>query len=401
MTTTTGPISSDVVTPFTLRVPQADLDDLQRRLLLTRWPDQETAEDTSQGPKLVKIKRLVDHWATEYDWRKTETLLNGWGQYTTVIDGLDIHFVHIRSKVPGARPLLLTHGWPGSVLEFRHAVGPLTDPVAHGGSVEDAFDVVIPSLPGFGFSGHPTGTGWNLQRTARAWATLMQRLGYSTWFAQGGDLGAVVTAELAALHSETNIGLAGIHLNMAMFTPTDDEMHQADEAEQLMLQETGYYFQMLSAYSSQMSTRPQTIGYSLTDSPVGLAAWIYAMFQDVGGSAGEHGDAEKLFSLDEMLDGIMLYWLPNAAASAARMYWEMNQVQWATPGSIDVPLTVPMGLSVMPGEYVRRSRRWAERRYTNLVLFNEVPRGGHFALLEQPELLVADIRQTFQQIRTP
>ncbi|GAA2598812.1 epoxide hydrolase [Winogradskya consettensis] len=388
-----------MITPFTLHVPETDLDDLRQRLLHTRWPGRETVADTAQGPQLAKIQQLVNHWATGYDWRATEKLLNDWGQFTTTIDGLEIHFVHIRSAVPGARPLLLTHGWPGSVLEFRHAIGPLTDPVAHGGSAVDAFDLVIPSLPGFGFSGHPTGTGWNLRRTAAAWAALMRRLGYERWFAQGGDLGAVVTAELAALEAETGIGLAGIHLNMALFTPTDDEMRDADEAERTMLQEGGYYWQTLSAYSQQMSTRPQTIGYALTDSPVALASWIYAMFQDVGGTHAEHGDAEKLFSLDEMLDDIMLYWLPGTGASAARMYWEENRRHWSAPGTIESPLTVPVGLSVMPGEYVRRSRRWAEKRYPNLVLFNEVARGGHFALLEQPELLVADIRETFRGLR--
>jgi microsomal epoxide hydrolase len=384
------------ITPFTLQVPQTDLDDLRRRLLHTRWPDAETVDDTTQGPQLAKIQRLVEHWSTTYDWRRTEALLNGWGQFRTSIDGLDIHFVHIRSGVPGARPLLLTHGWPGSVLEFRHAIGPLTDPEAHGGTAADAFDLVIPSLPGFGFSGRPTGPGWNLARTARAWAVLMRRLGYTRWFAQGGDLGASVTAELAALEQRSGIGLAGIHLNMALFTPTDDEMRDADDAERAMLAEGGYYWQTLSAYSQEMSTRPQTIGYSLTDSPVGLASWIYAMFQDVGGSHSEHGDAEKLFTLDEMIDDIMLYWLPGTAASAARMYWEMNQVGWSTAGTLDEPLTVATGLSIMPGEYVRRSRRWAERRYPNLVHFNEVARGGHFALLEQPQLLVEDIRATFR-----
>ncbi|MGB3762602.1 MAG: epoxide hydrolase family protein [Ornithinimicrobium sp.] len=399
--TTTASGSSELVTPFLLAVADDDLNDLRERLLRTRWPDQETVADTSQGPKLAKIRRLVEYWATEYEWRKTEALLNGWGQYTTTIDGLQIHFVHVRSKVPGARPLLLTHGWPGSVLEFRHAIGPLTDPVAHGGSSKDAFDVIIPSLPGFGFSGRPTGTGWNLHRTAQAWATLMRRLGYTSWMAQGGDLGAVVTAELAALHTETDIGLAGIHLNMATFMPTEEEMRDADPAEQVMMAQTGYYYETLSAYSHEMATRPQTIGYSLTDSPAGLASWIYAMFQDVGGSKDEHGDAEKLFSFDEIIGDIMLYWLPNTAASAARIYWEMNQVQWASPGTVEAPITVPTGLSIMPGEYVRRSRRWAERRYTNLILFNEVARGGHFALLEQPELLVADIRKTFGQVPTP
>lgn len=390
--------SSTAITPFQLDVPQPELDDLRQRLLATRWPDRETVGDTSQGPTLEKIQSLVEHWATTYDWRRTEALLNGWGQHTTIIDGLDIHFLHVRSAVPGARPLLLTHGWPGSVLEFRHAIGPLTDPEAHGGSAEDAFDVIIPSLPGFGFSGRPTETGWNARRTARAWAVLMERLGYTRWFAQGGDLGASVTAELATLQSVEDVGLAGIHLNMALFMPTDEEAQAATPEEQLMLQEGGYYWQVLSAYSQEMSTRPQTIGYSLTDSPVGLASWIYAMFQDVGGSHDEHGDAERIFSLDEIIDDIMLYWLPRTAASAARMYWEAAPTGWSNPGTIDEPLTLPTGLSIMPGEYVRRSRRWAERRYTNLVHFSEVARGGHFALLEQPELLVDDIRATFRQV---
>jgi len=392
-------MTGTAITPFELSVPQGELDDLRRRLLATRWPDRETVADTSQGPQLAKVQALVEHWATTYDWRAVERQLNDWGQFTTRVDDLDVHFVHVRSAVPGARPLLLTHGWPGSVLEFRHAVGPLTDPEAHGGDARDAFHLVIPSLPGFGFSGKPTGTGWGTQRTAAAWAVLMERLGYSRWFAQGGDLGATVTAELAALQGAGDIGLAGIHLNMALFTPTDDEVRDATPEEQRMLQEGGHYWQALSAYSQQMSTRPQTIGYSLTDSPVGLAAWIYAMFQDVGGSHDEHGDAEALFTLDEMLDDIMLYWLPGTGASAARLYWEAARAGWASPGTVEAPLTVPVGLSVMPGEYVRRSRRWAERRYADLVLFSEVARGGHFALLEQPGPLVADIRATFRDLR--
>jgi pimeloyl-ACP methyl ester carboxylesterase len=391
-------MTGTAITPFTLAIPDGDLDDLRRRLLATRWPDEETVDDSSQGPRTAKIRALVEHWASAYDWRATEALLNGWGQFTTEIDGVDIHFVHARSAVEGARPLLLTHGWPGSVLEFRHAIGPLTDPVAHGGSAADAFDVVIPSLPGFGFSGQPTETGWNAARVARAWAELMRRLEYTGWLAQGGDLGASVTAELAALQATSDIGLAGIHLNMALFMPTDEEARDATDAERVMLQESGYYWQSLSAYSQQMSTRPQTIGYSLSDSPVGLASWIYAMFQDVGGSHDEHGDAEALFSLDEMIDDIMLYWLPNAAASAARLYWESARVGWSTPGTIERPLTLPTGLSIMPGEYIRRSRRWAERRYTDLVHFGEVARGGHFAFLEQPELLVEEVRATFRGV---
>ena len=398
MTTTETETQTDAVLPFTLDVAQADLDDLQRRLVNTRWPERETVGDTSQGPRLEKVQALVRHWSTDYDWRRTEALLNGWGQFTTSVDGLDVHFLHVRSAVPGARPLLLTHGWPGSVLEFRHAIGPLTDPEAHGGRAEDAFHLVIPSLPGFGFSGKPTTTGWTLARTAKAWAVLMERLGYPRWFAQGGDLGASVTAELAALEATATIGLAGVHLTMALFTPTDEEVRAATPEERTMLAESGYYWQVLSAYSQEMSTRPQTIGYSLTDSPVGLASWIYAMFQDVGGSHDEHGNAEAIFTLDEMIDDIMLYWLPNAAASAARTYWEAARTGWATPGTLEDPLTVPVGLSVMPGEYVRRSRRWAERRYPDLVHFGEVARGGHFALLEQPELLVEEIRTTFRHL---
>jgi pimeloyl-ACP methyl ester carboxylesterase len=384
------------ITPFRLDVPEADLDDLRRRLRATRWPEPETVGDTGQGPQLARMRRFVERWADGYDWRRTEALLNGWGQHETQVDGLGIHLLHVRSPEPGARPLLLTHGWPGSVLEFRHAIDPLTDPVAHGGSAEDAFHVVIPSLPGFGFSGKPAGTGWGARRTARAWAELMRRLGYDAWYAQGGDLGASVTSELAALEAAEGIGLRAIHLNMAPFMPTDDEMREATDEERRMMAETGHYWQQLSGYSQMMSTRPQTVGYALQDSPVGLAAWIYAMFQDVGGSHDEHGDAEALFALDEMIDDVMLYWLPGTAASAARFYWESAQVGWATPGTIDEPITIPTGLSVMPGEYVRRSRRWAERRYTDLVLFSEVARGGHFALLEQPGLLVDDIRATFR-----
>jgi pimeloyl-ACP methyl ester carboxylesterase len=282
------------------------------------------------------------------------------------------------------------------VLEFRHAIGPLTDPVAHGGSAEDAFHLVIPSLPGFGFSGKPTGTGWNAARTARAWAELMRRLGYDAWFAQGGDLGATVTSELAALEAAEGIGLRAIHLNMATFMPTDDEMRDATDEERRMMAETGHYWRELSGYSQMMATRPQTVGYALQDSPAGLAAWIYAMFQDVGGSHDQHGDAEALFPLDEMIDDVMLYWLPGTAASAARFYWESARGGWAAPGTVEQPITIPTGLSIMPGEYVRRSRRWAERRYRDLVRFSEVERGGHFALLEQPGLLVDDIRATFR-----
>ena len=384
------------VTPFTLAVPQADLDALNKRLATTRWPERETVEDTSQGPQLAKVQTLIERWAGGYDWRATEALLNGWGQYTTLIDGLEIHFLHVRSPQPDAAPMIMTHGWPGSVLEFREVIGPLTDPVAHGGEARDAFDLVIPSLPGFGFSALPTTTGWGIERTARAWNTLMQRLSYTRWYAQGGDIGAAITEQMAAISTTTETGLAGVHVNMAMFSPTEDEQDNATEDEQEMLADAGYYQQQLAGYATMQATRPQTIGYSLVDSPVGLASWIYAMFQDVGGA---RGDAETVFSLDVMLDDIMLYWLPGTGASAARMYWEMARSRWCPPASIDSPLTVPTGITIMPGEYVRKSRRWAERRYTDLVHFNEVAAGGHFAVLEQPDLLVEEIRTTFRGVR--
>lgn len=383
-------------TAFHLAVPQAELDDLRQRLALTRWPDRETVTDTGQGPQLAKVQALVEHWVDGYDWRPTEALLNGLGQHVTTIDGLEIHFLHVRSAEPDALPMIMTHGWPGSVLEFRKVIGPLVDPVAHGGQARDAFHLVIPSLPGFGFSGRPTTTGWGIERTARAWVALMNRLGYDRFVAQGGDIGAGVTEEMAALTASTPTGLAAIHLNMAMFSPTAEEMAEATPAEQQMLAEAGYYWEVLSGYAKEMSTRPQTIGYSLSDSPVGLASWIYAMFQDVSGS---RGDAEAVFTLDEMIDGIMLYWLTGTATSSARMYWEMTQSGWSPPATHTSPLAVPTGITIMPGEYVRKSRRWVERRYAHLLHFGEPAAGGHFAVLEQPGLLVDEIRRTFHSLR--
>ncbi|SDQ37134.1 epoxide hydrolase family protein [Quadrisphaera sp. DSM 44207] len=394
--------ASERVAPFHLAVPEEQLADLRRRLAATRWPDRETVPGTSQGPQLAEVQALVRRWATGYDWRPAEALLNGLGQSTTTIDGPDVHFLHVRSPLPGALPLVMTHGWPGSVLEFRKVVGPLTDPVASGGSADDAFDLVIPSLPGFGFSGRPTTTGWDLCRTARAWITLMHRLGHARWGAQGGDLGAGITEEMAAITTAgdaaatTPTGLVGIHLNTAMSSPTPEEVAQATAEEAVMLQEAAYYWQELSGYAKVQSTRPQTIGYSLADFPAGLAAWLYAMFQDVGGS---RGNAEAAFDVDEMIDDIMLYWLPNTGASAARMYWEMTRARWSPAARVEAPVAVPTGITVMPGEYVRTSRRWAERRYSDLVHFDQLPAGGHLAALEQPDALVEEVRTTFRGLR--
>jgi pimeloyl-ACP methyl ester carboxylesterase len=388
-----GYVLSELVKPFHLSVRDEDLTDLRERLARVRWPDLQTVSDTSQGPQLAKMRALVDHWRVKYDWRPAETLLNGWGQYTTTIDGLDISFLHVRSPEPAARPLIMTHGWPGSVLEFRHVIGPLTDPASHGGDPADAFHLVVPTLPGFGFSEHPAEPGWNLGRTADAWIALMDRLGYAEYFAEGGDLGAGVTDEMAVRRPA---GLKGIHLTFAMFFPTPEERQEASPEEQRMLAGADYFWNVLSGYAKEQSTRPQTIGYSLADSPVGLAAWIYAMFQD---TVGTPGDAEGSLRVDEILDDIMMYWLPNTGASAARMYWEMTQAKWSSPATIDRPITVPAAVSMSPMEHVRKSERWTARRYPNLVQFTELAEGGHFTAWEQPEPFVQDVRAAFRKMR--
>jgi epoxide hydrolase len=381
-----------MIKPFHLDIPQTELDDLSQRLARTRWPDRETVNDTSQGPPLAKLKALVEYWRTEYDWRRCETLLNGLGQHRCEIDGLGIHFLHVRSPEPNAMPLLMTHGWPGSVLEFREVIGPLVDPAAHGGDARDAFHLVIPSLPGFGFSEKPSEPGWNVARIAGAWIELMHRLGYERWAAQGGDWGSAVTTTLGYM---APAGLVGIHLNMVMFQPTEQELREATPDEQAMLASARRYDEEYSGYYKLQNSRPQSIGFSLADSPVGLAAWIYALFQDVSDSGG---NPEKVFSLDEMLDDIMLYWLPNAGASSARLYWEGMQAM-RSGGMPSVPMKTPTGISMFPGEQLRLSRRWAERRFDKLVYFNELDRGGHFAALEQPKLFIDEVRQTFKSLR--
>ncbi|WP_229074373.1 epoxide hydrolase family protein [Actinoplanes sp. DH11] len=386
------PLTSDVVEPFPIAIPDDDLRDLRRRLAGTRWPDRETVPDGRQGPQLDRIRALCDHWATGYDWRRAERDINGAGSARTVIDGIDVHFLHVRSAEPGAVPLLLCHGWPGSILEFRHLIGPLTDPVAHGGSAADAFHVVIPSMPGFGFSGKPATTGWDVPRVADAWITLMERLGYPTWFAQGGDWGAAVVEQLARTAPER---VRGVHFNMPLVFPTGPEMAEATEEEQQMMARAQRYLTELDGYAREQATRPQTIGYSLADSPAGLAAWIYTLFQDVTDSGG---DPETVIDRDEILDDIMLYWLPNAAASSARLYWEDRQGS-AGNGGDRGPNPVPAGFSIFPGEAVQASRRWLERRYATVVHYARLDRGGHFAALEQPGVLTDQIRTTFRPLR--
>ncbi|GAA4963241.1 epoxide hydrolase family protein [Actinoplanes utahensis] len=383
---------TDLVEPYPIAVPEDELQDLLNRLAATRWPDRETVPDAGQGPQSERIRALCDHWATGYDWRRTERAINSFGSSRTVLDGIDVHFLHVRSAEPGAAPLLLCHGWPGSILEFRHLVGPLTDPVAHGGNAEDAFHLVIPSMPGFGFSGKPTTTGWNISQVADAWITLMRRLGYDDWFAQGGDWGAAVVEQITRTAPER---CRGVHFNLPLVFPTPQEMSEATEVEQQMMARAQRYQTELDGYARVQATRPQTVGYSLADSPAGLAAWIYTLFQDV---TDNDGDPETVIDRDEILDDIMLYWLPNAAASAARLYWEERQSSAEHTGSRP-PNPVPAGFSIFPGEAVQASRRWIERRYETVLHYARLDRGGHFAALEQPDILTDQIRTTFRPLR--
>lgn len=383
---------SDRIARFTLDIPQVALDDLADRLTRTRWPDPSPVEDGRQGPPLAKLRALVERWRNGYDWRRCETLLNALGPHRTEIDGLGIHFLHVRSQHADAMPLLMTHGWPGSVLEFRHVIDPLVNPVAHGGAAGDAFHLVIPSMPGFGFSDKPTDPGWHPGRIAGAWAELMARLGYERWGAQGGDWGAMVTMTLGHMAPP---GLAGIHLNFVPFQPTDAEIAASTPEERGMLDDAARYDAEYSGYMKLMGTRPQSVAFGLADSPVGLAAWIYALLQDVSDSGGK---PETVFPLDDMLDDIMLYWLPNAGPSSARLYWEAMRAMRAG-GMPQAPVPVPTGISMFAGEQIRLSRRWAETRFTRLLHFAEHARGGHFAAMEAPDAFVSDVRETFRTVR--
>jgi pimeloyl-ACP methyl ester carboxylesterase len=383
----------DSLRPLTLDVPEEHLDDLRRRLAATRWPADGPRADTGQGPETARMRSLAEHWRTRHDWRAAERMLNGWNLFRTRIDGLDIDFAHIRSPHDTALPLVLTHGWPGSILEFRHVIGPLTHPEAHGGHPRDAFHVVLPTLPGFGFSAPPAEPGWGIARTAAAWETLMARLGYERWGAQGGDLGSAVTVELARRQA---VGLVGIHLNMLMFDLTPDEVAAADPAERAALAAGEHFRRHQSAYAAVQSTQPLTIGYSLADSPAGLAAWIYTIFQDQGGTPG---DAKASFTVDELLDNIALYWLPGSAVTAARFYRELVGEGWHPPFTPEAPLALPTGVTMTALDVMRKSRRWTERRFTNLVHFGQASAGGHFAAWEQPDHFVRDVRATFAGLR--
>jgi pimeloyl-ACP methyl ester carboxylesterase len=377
---------TDAITPFTLAVPQAELDDLRERLARTRWPERETVDGWQQGVPLAAARALVDHWQHVYDWRGCEVRLNAIGQFTTEIDGLKLHFLHRRSPEPNALPIVITHGWPGSVVEFLKVIGPLTDPVAHGGRAEDAFHVVCPSLPGYGFSERPT-DHWGVPRIATAWIALMKRLGYDRFVAQGGDWGSAVTTTIGA---SGDPAVAGIHLNMVTVRPTPEDVANATPAEKESLARLQHHIDKGTGYSKQQSTHPQTLGYGLVDSPVGQAMWIYEKFFEWTDCAGA---PENALTRDEMLDDIMLYWLTGTGASSARLYWE----SFGSFGAGKV--IVPTGCSIFPKEIFRASRRWAERQYPNIVHWNELDRGGHFAAFEQPELFVDEVRATFQGLR--
>ncbi len=379
------PPTSETVAKFRLDIPATALVDLRARLGATRWPEKETVDDWSEGVPLAKMTALTEYWRSGYDMGRLQRRLNAVPQYRTKIDGLGIHFLHIQSKHPNALPIILTHGWPGSVIEFLKVVGPLTDPTAQGGRAEDAFHIVVPSLPGFGFSDKPAERGWGLPRIARAWAVLMKRLGYASYVAQGGDWGAGVTTWMAKQLVE---GLKAIHLNLPILFPPPREGEPSVE-EKAALAKLQAYGDIGSAYARLQSTRPQTIGYSLSDSPVGQAAWIYEKLDQWS----DPNDAPAL-SRDEMLDNIMLYWLSNTGTSSARLYFESFATDFSTQ-----KLDIPVAVSVFPGELYRPLKVWGERAYSKLYYWNEVAKGGHFAAFEQPEIFVAELRKSFTQFR--
>lgn len=389
--------SDDAIRPFRSSVPEAAIVDLRRRIAATRWPDRETVADRSQGVRLAALQDLLRHWATRYDWRRAEAKLNALPQFMTRIDGLDIHFIHVRSRHPNALPVIVTHGWPGSVLEQIKLIGPLTDPTAHGGRAEDAFDVVIPSMPGYGFSGRPTDTGWNPDRIGRAWTELMRRLGHARYVAQGGDWGSPVSNAMAL---RAPAGLLGIHVNLPATVPPEvaaalmgggTAPAGLSEKERAAFEALDTFFRKYRGYAAMMGTRPQTIGYGLMDSPAGLAAWIYD-YND--------GEPERLIARDDVLDNITLYWLTNTAASAARLYWETSgQSVILAAAQMTAEVTLPVAITVFPGEVYRAPETWARRAYRNLIHFHEVDRGGHFAAWEQPELLASELRTAFRSLR--
>ena len=375
------------IVPFEISTPDSELDELRARLSKTRLPERETPDDWSQGIPLAYIREILGYWQDGYDWRRGEARINQFPQYRTDLDGLGIHFIHLPSPEPEALPLVMTHGWPGSVVEFLKVIEPLANPAAHGGDPADAFHVVCPTLPGFGFSDKPSSPGWGTNKTGAQWAALMARLGYDRYVAQGGDWGSIVTCAIAEHDPEH---CAAIHLNMPIAPPDPDTMDSLTEREQACIAALQHYQDLDSGYSKQQSTRPQTIGYALVDSPIGQAAWILEKFW---AWTDCDGHPENVLTRDELLDNVMMYWLTASGASSARIYWESF-------GSTRTELiSVPAGISQFPKEIFQTSRRWAEKRFTNLIYYKELEKGGHFAAFEQPEQFVTELRECFRQLR--
>jgi pimeloyl-ACP methyl ester carboxylesterase len=393
------PAVATAIRPFTVSFPDEALADLRRRVAATRWPTKELVADRSQGVQLATVQALARYWTSDYDWRKCEAKLNALPQFKTEIDGVDIHFIHVKSRHKNALPLIMTHGWPGSVVELLEAVGPLTDPTTHGGKAEDAFDLVLPSLPGYGLSAEPKELGWFPGRIAKAWAELMHRLGYTRYVAQGGDVGASVTDAMGRLAPE---GLIGIHMNLLVTTlggpppPAETEEEKAAQAAIATFRATGF------AYFLEQATRPQTIGYALLDSPIALAAWMLDHDTDAYykiSRAFVDKQPSGNLTRDHILDNITLYWLTGTGASAAREYWESAQAGVRAAGQMPPPVTIPVGFTTFPGEIWRSPRSWVQLGYPSLAYFNEVDRGGHFAAWEEPELFSQEVRAAFKKLR--
>jgi pimeloyl-ACP methyl ester carboxylesterase len=385
---------------FHVEIPQEQTDDLRRRIGATRWPSKELVEDREQGVQLATLQALARYWETDYDWRKVEAELNALPQFTTEIDGVEIHFIHVKSEHEDAMPLIMTHGWPGSVIELLDSIGPLTDPTAHGGQAEDAFHLVLPSLPGYGFSGEPTELGWNAGRVAQAWAELMRRLGYDRYVAQGGDVGALVTDNMGRQAPE---GLLGIHVNLLVTVlagpqPAESEQERAAADQVATFKESGF------GYFLEMATRPQTIGYALQDSPVALAGWLLDHDTDSYykiSRAFVDGEPAGNLTRERIVDNITLYWLTGTGTSAARSYWEDGRAlaQALASGQPPSELSLPVGFTTFPGEIWRTPRSWVENSYPNVTYFNEVDKGGHFAAWEEPELFSEEVRAAFRSVR--
>jgi pimeloyl-ACP methyl ester carboxylesterase len=392
--------TANVVRPFRVDVPEEALADLRRRIAATRLPSRELVTDRSQGVQLATIQELARYWANDYDLRRCEARLNALPQFVTEIDGVDIHFIHVRSQHENAMPLIMTHGWPGSVIELLDSVGPLTDPTAHGGRAEDAFELVLPSLPGYGFSGEPTELGWNPGRIASVWAELMRRLGYTRYVAQGGDVGASVTDQMGRQAPE---GLLGIHTNL-LVTALGGAMPAETELERAALDAINTFRTTGFGYFLEQATRPQTIGYALLDSPVALAAWMLDHDTDAYykiSRAFVDGQPTGGLTRDHILDNITLYWLTGTGASAARSYWESGRAQAlaAAAGQAPPPVTLPVGYTTFPGEIFRAPRSWVEKGYPTITYFHQADRGGHFAAWEEPELFASEIRAAFRSLR--